>query len=174
MASVPLAPVEELDPFLRALHEDAGEQDWSTKHVARAFADHPRLLESYLGFYYPSHTEGVLPLRIKELVRLRVATLNGCKTCKAARLASEDVTEDEAKGVDDHARGGYDARESLALWFAELMAVDHYSIDHNTVRVMRAEFELDEFLELAMMTGQYIGFGRMLAMLQLETVSCPI
>jgi hypothetical protein len=28
--------------------------------------------------------------------------------------------------------------------------------------------------ELAMMAGQYIGFGRMLAVLQLEEVSCPI
>ena len=32
----------------------------------------------------------------------------------------------------------------------------------------------DQVLELRMMAGQYIGFGRVLAMLQLEIASCPI
>jgi hypothetical protein len=39
---------------------------------------------------------------------------------------------------------------------------------------MRKLFNDAEFLELAMMAGQYIGFGRVLAMLQLEVASCPV
>ena len=42
------------------------------------------------------------------------------------------------------------------------------------MRDLRAQFSEAELLELMMMTGQYIGFGRMLAMLQLEETSCPI
>lgn len=89
MARVTLTEPTELPDFLVELHENAAETDWSTRHVARAFASHPQLLEDYLGFYYPWHRNdgvGVLEPRLKELVRLRIATLNGCKTCKAARL----------------------------------------------------------------------------------------
>ena len=81
------------------MHDSAGADDWSTRHCARAFAAHPDILERYLAFYYPFHASdagSVLDSRIKELVRLRIATLNGCKTCKAARLAPAQVSEREA------------------------------------------------------------------------------
>jgi hypothetical protein len=45
--------------------------------------------------------------------------------------------------------------------------------DSDVVR-WRGVFGDDGFLELAMMTTQYIGFGRVLAVLQLETVACPV
>ncbi len=54
------------------------------------------------------------------------------------------------------------------------MAVDHHNIGDEDVAQMRALFSDAEFLELSMMAGQYIGFGRVLAMLQLEVASCPI
>jgi alkylhydroperoxidase family enzyme len=39
---------------------------------------------------------------------------------------------------------------------------------------VREHFDEAELLELTMMIGQYIGFGRTLATLQLETAACPI
>jgi alkylhydroperoxidase family enzyme len=41
-------------------------------------------------------------------------------------------------------------------------------------RVLREHFEDDEILEQMMMVGQYIGFDRTLAILQLETVACRL
>ena len=67
--------------------------------------------------------------------------------------------------------------EEIAAWiapFAEKMALDHHNIGDDDVAAMRKHFTDAEFLELAMMAGQYIGFGRVLAMLQLEIASCPI
>jgi alkylhydroperoxidase family enzyme len=54
------------------------------------------------------------------------------------------------------------------------MALDHHNIGDEDVARMRTHFSDAEFLELAMMTGQYIGFGRVLAMLQLEVAACPV
>ncbi len=34
----------------------------------------------YFEFFRPGHTEGVVPTRIKELARLKIAALNGCDT----------------------------------------------------------------------------------------------
>jgi alkylhydroperoxidase family enzyme len=178
MSRIPLAEYETLDPFLQVLHDGAAQEDWATQRVAQAFAGQPRLLEDYLQFYYPWHKEkGVISARLKELVRLHIATLNGCKTCASARLTPEDVAETEALGalgIDVSGLATLTAQEQMALEFAERMALDHHSITDADVRRWRDTFGDAGFLELAMMTTQYIGFGRVLAVLQLETVACPI
>ena len=183
MSRLPLPEPEELSGYLRTLHDDAADRDWSTRHVARAFAPAPELLQSYLtGFYYPWHSnaesaEGVARLtpRIKELMRLRIATLNGCQTCKAARLSAETIPEPQATGIDDYASSAhYEPAEKAAVRFAEMLATRHFEIDDEEILALREHFDDAEILELMMMAGQYIGFGRMLAVLQLETVSCPL
>ena len=84
MSRIELPEPSSLPPYLRNLHDGARAGDWSTRHVARAFADNADLLERYLDFYYPFHRDaGLIESRLKELVRLRIATPNGCKTCKA-------------------------------------------------------------------------------------------
>jgi alkylhydroperoxidase family enzyme len=54
------------------------------------------------------------------------------------------------------------------------MPLDHLSIDDELILELHEHFDDAELLELMMMAGQYIGFGRMLAVLQLEEVACPI
>ena len=40
----------------------------------------PDFFERYFAFFRPGHQEGVVPSRIKELARLKVAALNECDT----------------------------------------------------------------------------------------------
>jgi AhpD family alkylhydroperoxidase len=127
MSRIPLAEPEALPPFLKSMHDNARPDDWSTRRCAQAFAAHPELLETYLKFYYPFHSSvGVIEPRLKELIRLRIATLNGCKTCKAARLAREVVSEREAiAGVDQSDdEASFSPREKAAIRLAETMALD--------------------------------------------------
>jgi alkylhydroperoxidase family enzyme len=65
-------------------------------------------------------------------------------------------------------------RERLALEFAELMARDHHSIGDDFFVRMRKEFTDPEIVELGMAIGQYIGFGRLLMVLDLERAVCEI
>lgn len=178
MSRLPLAEPDQLNPFLRNMYDGADPADWATQRCAQAFAVQPQLIEDYLTFYYPWHKEkGVISSRLKELVRLHVATLNGCRTCAAARLSPESVTELEALGALGSDSVGLESlteTELIALDFAERMALDHHSIGDEDVRRWRDVFGDAGFIELSMMTTQYIGFGRVLAMLQLETVACPI
>jgi alkylhydroperoxidase family enzyme len=179
MSRMPLVEPEALPPYLKAIHDATPEDNWLGRHFARAFGPAPDLLQAYQGFYYPWHTgaggAGLLEPRLKELIRLRIATLNGCVLCKTVRMAPEVVSEEEAaRGVDAPDAEGFTARERAAIRFAEKMAVDHHNIGDEDVAAMRTLFTDAEFLELAMMAGQYIGFGRVLAMLQLEVASCPI
>jgi alkylhydroperoxidase family enzyme len=177
MSRMPLVEPEALPPYLKAIHDATPEENWLGRHFARAFGPVPDLVEAYQGFYYPWHTggAGLLEPRLKELIRLRIATLNGCVLCKTVRMAPEVVSESEAAaGVDDADAAEFTPRERAAIHFAEKMAVDHHNIGDEDVANMRRHFSDAEFLELAMMAGQYIGFGRVLAMLQLEVASCPI
>lgn len=40
----------------------------------------PDLFERYFAFFRPGHQQGIVPSRIKELARLKVAALNACDT----------------------------------------------------------------------------------------------
>jgi alkylhydroperoxidase family enzyme len=177
MSRLPLVEPDALPPYMKMIHDATPEENWLGRNFARAFAPNPDLVEAYQAFYHPWHRggAGLLEPRLKELIRLRIATLNGCVLCKTVRMAPEVVAESEAAaGVDNADAADFTPRERAAIHFAEKMAVDHHNIGDEAVAAMRRHFSDAEFLELAMMAGQYIGFGRVLAMLQLEVASCPI
>jgi len=62
----------------------------------------------------------------------------------------------------------FSSREKLALRFAERMALHHQSIDDSFFHELRQEFTQAEIIELGMLTGLFIGYGRLLAVLDLE------
>jgi hypothetical protein len=52
--------------------------------------------------------------------------------------------------------------------------MDHASIDDDFFRRLRANFSDPEIVEIGMAAGQYIGFGRLLMVLDLERAVCEI
>ena len=65
-------------------------------------------------------------------------------------------------------------REKLAVRFAERMAVDHQNVDGEFFTELRQEFTDPEIFELGMITGMFLGYGRLLAMLDLENPEEPV
>ncbi len=82
------------------------------------------------------------------------------------------LTEDKIAGLDAEA-AAFSPRETLALEYARMLAEDHHSIDDDFFERLRGEFSDPEIVELGMMIGQYIGFGRLLKVLDLEPRFCP-
>ncbi len=68
----------------------------------------------------------------------------------------------------------FNERERIAIEFAERMATNHTAIDDDFFRRMRANFTDAEIVEIGMAAGQYIGFGRLLMVLDLERPVCDI
>ena len=60
-------------------------------------------------------------------------------------------------------------REKLALQFAELMAVNHQQIDDAFFAALKREFSAAQIIELGMLIGVFIGYGRLLSVLDLES-----
>lgn len=62
----------------------------------------------------------------------------------------------------------------LAIEYADRMATDHHNMDDAFFERLRSVFTDEQVLELGMMIGQFIGFGRLLMVLDLESKFCPI
>jgi alkylhydroperoxidase family enzyme len=82
------------------------------------------------------------------------------------------LTEEKISELDGE-ENGFSDRERLALEYAERLAVDHHNVDDDFFDRLRTEFNDAEILELGMMAGQYIGFGRLLMVLDLTPKVCP-
>ncbi|HLX38332.1 MAG TPA: hypothetical protein VKR29_11045 [Candidatus Binataceae bacterium] len=48
--------------------------------VLRVLGHRSDMFDSYFKFYYPMHNSGIVDPALKELVRLRIASLNQCVT----------------------------------------------------------------------------------------------
>jgi len=81
MARVDLVAREHLDPELGeilAAFERAC-PDFNPA-VFQAMGQNPELSKAFYRFYIPSRLHGLLDSRLKELVRLKIAELNACRT----------------------------------------------------------------------------------------------
>ena len=171
MSRLPLVPDADLDDFFRERVE-RDKAEGRDPALNAVMAHNPWLFERYFSFFYPAHEEGVLDTRIKEIARLQIARLNNCQACQNARYASA-----QAQGLDEariaqldlpEAERQLDERERLAVEFADRLAYDHLRIDQPFVDQLLAVFSPAEILELGMMIGQYIGFGRLLVTLDIH------
>ncbi len=85
------------------------------------------------------------------------------------------MTEDKISRLENYATDpAFSERERLAIEFGEKLALDHASADDDFFRRMRAQFSDAEIVEIGMAAGQYIGFGRLLMVLDLERAVCEI
>ena len=79
MARVKLVPTERLDPALRDLTEEALRHRQNPA-IFHAMGHLPEAFKAYWDFYAPLRLKGLLDVRLKELVRLKIAALNDCTT----------------------------------------------------------------------------------------------
>lgn len=131
----------------------------------RIYGHRPELARAYAAFMAALRAPGLLPRRLVELVRLRVAYHNQCRSCMAVRYpdgAAEGVDEglvcqlaapEEAPDLTE--------AERAALRFADLLASDHLAIDDSTIADLRAHFSEPEIVELGMNVAAFVGFGRL-------------
>lgn len=107
-----------------------------------------------------------LPLRIRELARVRVALANGCEVCRNARVAdAHEQGVDEAlyeHALEWRSWPGYSEQERLAAEYAERIALDHEALreDSGFWARLREQFRDEEIVDLAMCCLLWLGAGR--------------
>src|SRR5579863_1933287 len=80
-----------------------------------------------------AYNKSILPVRVREAARMRIAQLNDCPVCltfRAESVKEQGVTEDFYRHVGDHdLLEDYSQQEQLAIEYAERFALDHLGID---------------------------------------------
>jgi AhpD family alkylhydroperoxidase len=122
-----------------------------------------------------AYNKSILPVRVREAARMRIAQLNDCAVCLAFRAASvkeQGVTEDFYRHVADHdAADAYSQQEAIAIEYAERFAQDHHSIDDAFFARLGECFTDAEILDLTICLAAFLGLGRMLRSLGIDETS---
>jgi AhpD family alkylhydroperoxidase len=110
-------------------------------------------------------SDGSLPRRLMEIVRLRIAFHNQCRTCMAVRYEDaidDGLTEDVVCSLEKpyEAPDLTDA-DRAALRFADLFATNHLAIDEELVTELHRHFSDREIHELAYTVACWVAGGRL-------------
>jgi alkylhydroperoxidase family enzyme len=153
--------------FAAVPREDLGQGDRINLGVAAIIGRLPAVAEALGALNAALRTDGTLPPGLLELVRLRIAFFNQCRSCIAVRYQSaidDGLGEDAVCSLERPADAeNLSAAERSALRFAELFATDHLAIDDAVYDELREHFNEDELVELGLNCAIALGVGRLSA-----------
>ncbi|MEM9623162.1 MAG: carboxymuconolactone decarboxylase family protein [Pseudomonadota bacterium] len=135
--------------------------------LMRYFAHTPELVKGLVAFSGGLKVNRTLPERLVELVRLRVAFFNQCRSCMAIRYTdavNDGLTEDLVCSLERPAEADdLTKAEKAAIHFGELMATDHLRVDDAVYDNLKQHFSQAQIVELGMVVAFFVGFGRLAA-----------
>jgi len=163
MTRLSKVPVENWDDELRALTQ-ADNATPLEQGMIRVLAHSPGVAKAIITFGMSLQKSSRLPRRLIELVRLRVAFHNRCRTCMAYRYQSaiaDGLTENLVCSLEKPSEASdLTDREKAAIAYADLASTDHFSINDQTYDDLRRYFTEAEIVELGAFIAYFIGFGR--------------
>lgn len=118
------------------------------------------------------YDKSIVPVRERELARMRIALINGCAICRQWRKtegSAEAMSETDYANVEAWSTyPGYGDRDRLAIEYAERFATDHHNLDDDFWSRMKAAYTDAEILDLTVCIGGWIALGRTLHVLGID------
>ena len=166
MSRIAKLPSEQWDARLVAAIQPDNLTDLE-QGLTRYFAHCPEQALGLMGFGGALKRNRTLPERLVELVRLRVAFFNQCRSCMAIRY-SDAVADGVTEGLVCSLERPQEAEnltpaEKAAIRYGELMATDHLAIGDAMYAELRQHFTEAQIVELGMTVAFFVGFGRLAA-----------
>ena len=112
-----------------------------------------------------AYNKSILPVRVREAARMRIAQLNDCTVClafRADKVRAQGLDDDFYCSVGGSDEGTLSDEERLAVEYAERFAIDHTSIDDAFIGRLRASFSDAEIFDLTVCLSAFLGLGRTL------------
>ena len=135
--------------------------------LTRMFAHTPEVTKGMMAFAGALKMHRDLPERLVELVRLRIAFHNQCRSCMAIRYEDaiqDGVTEDLVCSLEKPMEAeDLTAAEKVAIRYGELMATNHLAIDDGIHDELGEHFTEKQIVELGMTVAFFVGFGKLAA-----------
>ena len=134
----------------------------------------PELGAAATRFVNAAYNKSILPTRVREAARMRMAQLNECTVCLAFRadtVKAQGLDEGFYCAVGSPDDGSLTEQERLAVEYAERFAIDHTSIDDQFMERLRESFTDPEILDLTICLSAFLGLGRTLRALGITETS---
>jgi alkylhydroperoxidase family enzyme len=164
MSRIKKIPRENWEPELAAAF---GNQEATALELGltRMLAHKPKAAAALLAFRAALGQSSELAARLVELVRLRIAFHNQCRSCMAIRYSVESgqgLDEDVVCSLEKpmEAPNLSDA-ERAALAYADFFATDHLAIGDATYADLRRYFTEAQIVELGLVCAFCVGVGRL-------------
>lgn len=155
---------DDWDPALREQFnaDEATELELGTM---RMFAHRPEIAKGMMALGGGIAMDWTLPQRLKELVRLRVAFHNQCRSCLAIRYrdaVADGVDEDLVCSLENPPEApDLTEAEKAAIAYADKFATNHLSIGDDDFAALREHFSEGQLVELGTWVAFCVGFGRL-------------
>lgn len=160
MSRLPLVALSQFPPALREATERGRASGMlSTTTPVQVWAHRPAVALAWLQALEQMHAHGLLPARLRELVRLKIASITNCVACQLARKTDSVDEADLACLSADNER--FNAAERAALRYAELFAAAYTAIDDAVFDALKRCFSVPEIVELNLFCALMLAGGRM-------------
>jgi alkylhydroperoxidase family enzyme len=163
MSRIPPIPLVELPTDLQAaISRGQASRMLSNTRPVQVWAHRPKVALAWLGLMESLHVDSLLDERLRELVRLKIASLTQCQACQLARKSDQVGEQDIACISAAHfSAAHFSARERAALVFAELFASDYQAIGDEHFARLNAFFTTEQVVELNLYCALMLAGGRM-------------
>lgn len=153
-------PLETLPADLRdAIARGRESRMLSSTLPVQIWAHRPQVALAWLRTIEEIHAHGVLDPRLRELVRLKIASITTCKACQIARK-SDDVSEEDIACLNWN-DPRFSPAEQAALQYAELFATDYFAVDQAVYTELELHFTTEQIVELNLFAALMLAGGRM-------------
>ena len=165
MTRIKSLPHDQWDPELQAI--DLAPMSQTQRNILGVYAQAPALAKAFFT-YEPAFWAGfTLRRRLLEMMRLRIAFHNQCRSCMAMRFEpalKDGLTEDLVCSLEQpYEAPDLTLAEKAALAFADRFATNHLAIDDAFIDEMRQHYSEQEIVELCMLCAFCTGMGRFAA-----------
>jgi alkylhydroperoxidase family enzyme len=118
-------------------------------------------MEAFFTFYARLWTDGVLPMRVKDLARMKIARTVGCRLCQNTRfkVAEGATAEDDYREIDDVEHASYSDAEKAALRYVEAFSTNAEFVTDAMVEDLQRHFSEPEIVELTVLVAAMSGFA---------------
>jgi alkylhydroperoxidase family enzyme len=179
MPRVQPVPIDKLNPRARAMLEAGmangvyNDNSGQIPPSMRTLAWSTHALEVAHANAMASWEQGLLDAKLKELVRIRSAQVNGCANCASA-IKDDGVSSDDVACMIDTDYSAFTPREAAALRYATKFGTDHHSIEDADIQGLLRLFSPAEVVELVHYTASMLGAHRMFSVFKVISDCDPV
>jgi uncharacterized peroxidase-related enzyme len=173
---VPLAERNEVPVEVAILYDKLLADRGVVPNMFKALSNVPDLVLGTAAFLHGLMAEGALPGWYKELVSIRIASLNECEYCISSHrnlALKRGASADHVAKLDHYEKGPFSEKEKAGFRYADLVHTSGHAVDDHAFAALKKHFNPQEIIELTAVASAFEFFTRMITALRIPVTPLP-